>query len=555
MKMTVAEALVRCLENEKVEIIFGIPGGAILPVYDALYESRIKHVLVRHEQGAVHAADGYARATGKVGVCMATSGPGATNLVTGIANAYMDSVPLVVITGQVPTSQVGTDSFQEVDITGITMPITKHNYLVKDPRRLPAVMKNAFHIASTGRPGPVLIDLPKDVAESVIDFKYPVDVDLRGYRPTYRGHPQKINEAVKLIEQSERPVIYAGGGILNSGAVEELRYLAETINAPVTNTFMGLSSFPGDHPLFLGMLGLHGTRYANRAVTECDLLIALGARFDDRVTGKIAQFAPRAKVIHVDIDPAEIGKNVLVDVPIVGDVKQVLSRINSLISKKENTRWLEQVEQWKKEYPLSYCRNGRDLKPQYIIEKIYEYTGGNATVVTDVGQHQMWVAQYYRFKRPGGLISSGGLGCMGFGLPAAIGAQAGLPGETVILVTGDGSFQMTMQEMATAVEQELPVKIFILNNNSLGMVRQLQEVYYNKRYIATRYKFLPDFETFARAYGIEAFTVRTGDEAGEAVKKALDLPGPVLVNCLVSEEENVTPMVPAGKAISEAIEC
>lgn len=555
MKMTVAEALVRCLENEKVEIIFGIPGGAILPVYDALYESRIKHVLVRHEQGAVHAADGYARATGKVGVCMATSGPGATNLVTGIANAYMDSVPLVVITGQVPTSQVGTDSFQEVDITGITMPITKHNYLVKDPRRLPAVMKNAFHIASTGRPGPVLIDLPKDVAESVIDFKYPVDVDLRGYRPTYRGHPQKINEAVKLIEQSERPVIYAGGGILNSGAVEELRYLAETINAPVTNTFMGLSSFPGDHPLFLGMLGLHGTRYANRAVTECDLLIALGARFDDRVTGKIAQFAPQAKVIHVDIDPAEIGKNVLVDVPIVGDVKQVLSRINSLISKKENTRWLEQVEQWKKEYPLSYCRNDRDLKPQYIIEKIYEYTGGNATVVTDVGQHQMWVAQYYRFKRPGGLISSGGLGCMGFGLPAAIGAQAGLPGETVILVTGDGSFQMTMQEMATAVEQELPVKIFILNNNSLGMVRQLQEVYYNKRYIATRYKFLPDFETFARAYGIEAFTVRTGDEAGEAVKKALDLPGPVLVNCLVSEEENVTPMVPAGKAISEAIEC
>lgn len=555
MEITVAEALVRCMENEKVDIIFGYPGGAILPVYNALYESRIKHILVRQEPGAVHAADGYARSTGKVGVVMATSGPGATNLVTGIANAYMDSVPLVVITGQVPTSQVGTDSFQEVDITGITMPITKHNYLVKDPCRLPAIVKNAFHIASTGRPGPVLIDLPKDVAESVIDFQYPVDVDLRGYRPTYRGHPQKINEAAKLIESSERPVIYAGGGILNSGAVEELRYLAEAINAPVTNTFMGLSSFPGDHPLFLGMLGLHGTRYANRAITECDLLIALGARFDDRVTGKITQFAPRAKVIHVDIDPAEIGKNVLVDVPIVGDVKQVLSRINARISKKENTRWLEQVQQWKKEYPLTYNKDDGELKPQYVIEKIYEHTGGNATVATDVGQHQMWVAQFYRFNRPGSLISSGGLGCMGFGLPAAIGAQVGLPGETVILVTGDGSFQMNMQEMATAVEQELPVKVFILNNSALGMVRQLQEVYYNKRYMATQFKFLPDFEIFARAYGIEAITVRTRDEVDEAVKRALDTPGPVLVNCLVSPDENVTPMVLAGKGINEAIDC
>ncbi|MTI85668.1 MAG: biosynthetic-type acetolactate synthase large subunit [Firmicutes bacterium] len=555
MEITVAEALVQCLENEKVETIFGFPGGTILPVYNALYDSRIKHVLVRHEQGAMHAADGYARSTGKVGVAMATSGPGATNLVTGIANAYMDSVPLVVFTGQVPTSQVGTDAFQEVDITGITMPITKHNYLVKDPKSLPVVMKNAFHIASTGRPGPVLIDLPKDVADAVIDFKYPAHASMRGYRPTFRGHPQKINEAVKLIESSQRPVIYAGGGILNAGAVDELRYLAETINAPVTNTFMGLSSFPGDHPLFLGMLGLHGTRYANLAVTQCDLLIALGARFDDRVTGKIAQFAPQAKVVHVDIDPAEIGKNVLVNVPIVGDVKQVLSRINNAISPKKDHTWLDRVQQWKQEYPLEYSQKEGELKPQYVIEKIYEHTGGKATVATDVGQHQMWVAQYYRFNRPGALVSSGGLGCMGFGLPAAVGAQAGLPGETVILVTGDGSFQMTMQEMATAVEQELPVKVFILNNNCLGMVRQLQEVYYDKRYMATQFKFLPDFEIFARAYGIEAFTARTGNEIDEVVKKALAIPGPVVVNCLVSADENVTPMVLAGKAINEAIDC
>lgn len=555
MQITVAEALVRCLEYEKVEKIFGYPGATIAPVYDALYESKIKHILVRHEQGAVHAADGYARSTKKVGVVMVTSGPGATNLVTGIANAYMDSVPLVLITGQVPTSMVGTDSFQEVDITGITMPVTKHNYLIKDPEMLPVIVRNAFHIAATGRPGPVLIDLPKDVADAVIDFKYPVETNLRGYSPTYRGHPQKIDEAVELISRSNHPVIYAGGGILNSGAEEELRYLAEAINAPVTNTFMGLSGFPGDHPLFLGMLGLHGTRYANRAVTECDLLIALGARFDDRVTGKIAQFAPQARVIHIDIDPAEIGKNVLVDVPIVGDVQRVLSRINSRISKKENDDWLDQVQQWKKDYPLEYAQSEDELKPQYVIEKIHQHTGGNAIVATDVGQHQMWVAQFYRFNRPGALISSGGLGCMGFGFPAAIGAQAGRPGETVVLVTGDGSFQMNMQEMATMVEQELPVKIFILNNSCLGMVRQLQEVYYDKRYMATKFKFLPDFETLARAYGVEALTVDSAREIDAVVKKALDTPGPVLVNCLVSEEENVTPMVPAGKAISEAIDC
>ncbi len=555
MEITAAEALVKCLEKEQVEVVFGYPGGAILPVYDALYHSSIRHVLVRHEQGAAHAADGYARATGRVGVCLATSGPGATNLITGIANAYMDSVPLVLITGQVPTSQVGTDAFQEVDITGITMPITKHNYLVKDASQLPRIVKNAFHIASTGRPGPVLIDLPKDVAQTVIKFQYPETVQLRGYKPTYRGHRNQIAEAARLIARAERPVIYAGGGILNSNASEELLALAETINAPVTNTFMGLSSFPGDHPLFLGMLGLHGTRAANLAVTNCDLLIALGARFDDRVTGNIAQFAPQAGVIHVDIDPAEIGKNVPVHVPIVGDVKLVLQDLLARLEKRIDNRWLEQVEAWKRQYPLSCGPDNGKLKPQYVVQKLHEITGGEAMVATDVGQHQMWVAQYYRFKRPGSLISSGGLGAMGFGLPAAMGAQIGQPDRLVVLVVGDGGFQMTMQELATIVEQELPIKIIILNNFVLGMVRQLQQVYCEGRYMAVEFKFHPDFETLARAYGIRSYTLRTKEEVDKYLPEALSAPGTVLVNCLVSAEENVNPMVPAGKSISEAIDC
>jgi acetolactate synthase-1/2/3 large subunit len=553
LKVTAAQALVRCLELEKVDIVFGYPGGAMLPVYDALYHSSIKHVLVRHEQGAVHAADGYARATGKVGVCMATSGPGATNLVTGIANAYMDSVPLVVFTGQVPTSQVGTDAFQEVDITGITIPITKHNYLVKDPAALPQIIKNAFHIASTGRPGPVLIDLPKDVAGEMIDFYYPETVRLRGYKPTYRGHHNKIIEAAELINRSQRPVIYAGGGIINSGASEELLELAELISAPVTNTFMGLSSFPGDHPLFLGMLGLHGTRYANLAVTECDLLIALGARFDDRVTGKLAKFAPHAAVIHVDIDPAEIGKNVPVHVPIVGDVKLVLRALLPLLKKTDRSPWLDRIRELRELFPLRYNRED-GLKPQYIIEELYRHTGGLATIATDVGQHQMWVAQYYRFKRPRGLISSGGLGTMGFGLPAAVGAQLGLPGQQVILVTGDGSFQMTMQELATVREQDLPIKIFMLNNQSLGMVRQLQEYYCEGRYMAVDFKFHPDFITLARAYDIKGYTIQTEEEARQVIPEVLAEPGPVLVNCLVSPQEKVLPMVPSGCGIDETFE-
>lgn len=555
MDITVAEALVRCLEKENVEVVFGYPGGAILPVYDALYHSsRIRHVLVRHEQGAVHAADGYARVTGRVGVCMATSGPGATNLVTGIANAYMDSIPLVVFTGQVPTSQIGTDAFQEVDIFGITMPITKHNYLVKDPLRLPAIVKNAFHIAATGRPGPVLVDLPKDVAQTVIPYKYPSSVRLRGYKPTYRGHPSKIGEIAELIRKSKRPVIYAGGGILAANASKELLQLAETISAPVTNTFMGLAGFPGEHPLFLGMLGLHGTRYANLAITECDLLIGLGARFDDRVTMNINAFAPQATVIHIDIDPAEIGKIVNVHVPLVGDVKMILEALVQQLEKTDRSAWLARIRELKELYPLSYTREG-GLKPQFVIERLWDCTRGDALVATDVGQHQMWVAQYYHFKEPRTLISSGGLGCMGFGLPAAIGASIGRPGAKVVLVTGDGSIQMTMQELGTMVEQGVPIKIIILNNQALGMVRQLQEFYCEGRYMSVNFRFHPDFDVLAKAYGIPGFTLRTEEEVISRLPGIIDAPGAAIVNCLIAAEENVSPMVLAGKGIDEAIDC
>lgn len=555
MQMKLADALVQCLEREKVEVIFGYPGGAILPVYDALYNSKkIKHILVRHEQGAAHAADGYARVTGKTGVCMATSGPGATNLVTGIANAYMDSIPLVCFTGQVPTIQIGTDAFQEVDITGITMPITKHNYLVKDARKLPEIVHNAFHIASTGRPGPVLIDLPKDIVSQTIDFKAVKSVHLRGYRPTYKGHAFKIQEAARIIKNSKRPVIYAGGGILSSGAQDELLQLAELISAPVTNTFMGLSSFPGDHPLFLGMLGLHGTRYANFAVTECDLLIALGARFDDRVTMKIKEFAPRAAVIHIDIDPAEIGKLVTTRVPVVGDVKTVLTALLPQLETVDRTAWLERIQEIKAQHPLTYKRDG-GLKPQFIIEELWKTTQGKSIVVTDVGQHQMWVAQYYRFQQPGMLVSSGGLGCMGFGLPAAVGAKTGRPDMPTVLVTGDGSFQMTMQELGTMMEQGLDIKIVLLNNRSLGMVRQLQQFYCDGRYMATSFQYHPDFQRLAEAYGIRGYTWSTEEEVLQNLPEVINTPGPALMHCIIPTEENVTPMVLSGKGIHEAIEC
>jgi acetolactate synthase-1/2/3 large subunit len=552
MEITVAQALVRCLEQENVDLVFGYPGGAILPVYDALHDSSIKHVLVRHEQGAVHAADAYARVTGKVGVCLATSGPGATNLVTGIANAYMDSVPMVLITGQVPTSQVGTDAFQEVDITGITIPVTKHNYLVKDPKQLPTIMKRAFHIAATGRPGPVLIDLPKDVAQAKIKFKYPKNVDLPGYKPTYKGHPSMVKQAAKIIMESDRPLIYAGGGIRISGASRELRQLAETVSAPVTHTLMGLGCFPGDHPLFLGMLGLHGTRYANQAVTECDCLIAVGARFDDRVVARISGFAPTAKIIHIDIDPAEIGKNMRINLPIVGDVKTVLGDILPLLDKKDNSRWVERIQHLKEEFPLVYSRDG-GLKPQFVVEKLNELLDSDTIVATDVGQHQMWAAQYMRFREPRSFITSGGLGTMGFGLPAAVGAQLGAPDKKVILITGDGSLQMTMQELGTAAEQKLPLKIFVLNNRQLGMVRQLQEFYCEKRYMATLIRFNPDFAALGKLYGMEGYTVETPERLLEILPAVLASPAPVMVNCIVSGEENVYPMVLAGANINEAI--
>lgn len=553
MQMTAAEALVRCLQELGVDLVFGYPGGNILPVYDALYDADIKHVLVRHEQGAVHAADGYARVTGRVGVCLATSGPGATNLVTGIANAYMDSVPLVVFTGQVPTTMVGTDAFQEVDITGITIPVTKHNYLVKEAKRLPAIIRQAFHIASTGRPGPVLIDLPKNVLNEKITWRPPERVKLRGYRPTYKGHPSQIKQAAKMINEAKQPVIYAGGGVIASGAAAGLLELAETINAPVVSTLMGLGGFPGGHPLALGMLGLHGSRYANQAVTECDLLIALGVRFDDRVTSEFSTFAPKAKIIHMDIDPAEIGKNVRVNLPIVGDVKNILTALIPLLDKKENRAWLDQVNAWRKQFPLRY-EPGAALRPQFVIETLAEIAGDNAVIVTDVGQHQMWTAQYYSFKEPRTLVTSGGLGTMGFGLPAAVGAKLGAPDKDVYLVTGDGSLQMCMQEFATAIEQGLALKIIILNNHRLGMVRQLQEYYCGKRYIGVDFVKNPDFVKFAQAYDATGIRVTDPKELRVALEQAKAAAEPVIADCIIAPEENVFPMVKAGRPINEVFD-
>ncbi len=562
MKMTGSKILLECLHLEGVDTVFGYPGGAVINIYDDLMDSPIKHILTRHEQAAVHAADGYARATGKVGVAIATSGPGATNTITGIATAYMDSIPLVIITGQVPTPLIGNDAFQEADIVGITRPITKHNFLVKDIRELARIMKEAFYIARTGRPGPVLVDLPKDVQVAATKFVYPDQVELRGYKPTYSGNPRQVEKAIKMILKARKPVIYVGGGATLSDATSELVSFAETIQAPVTTTLMGMASFPKRHPLSLGMLGMHGTYYANMAVTESDLLIAVGARFDDRVTGKIATFAPHAKIIHVDIDPTSIKKNVRVDLPIVGELKDVLDKlVKKLVEAGDEVDelvaatvpWREELAAWKKKHPMSYKPSSSIIKPQFVIEKIRELTEDDAIIATEVGQHQMWTAQFFDFARPRTFLSSGGLGTMGFGLPAALGAQVGFPGRQVIDISGDGSFQMNSQEMATLVQHRLPVKIAILNNNFLGMVRQWQQLFFDKRYSQTCMELPIDFVKLAEAYGATGLRATTPDEVEEVIRTALETPGPVIMEFKVAREENVMPMVPSGAGLNEMV--
>ncbi|HHY40220.1 MAG TPA: biosynthetic-type acetolactate synthase large subunit [Syntrophaceticus sp.] len=553
MKMTGAEVIIKALEREGVEVIFGYPGGAVIPLYDKLYDSSIKHVLVRHEQAAAHAADGYARATGKTGVVIATSGPGATNLVTGIANACMDSIPMVIFTGQVALSAIGRDSFQEADITGITLPIVKHSFLVRDANKLASIVKAAFHLAGTGRRGPVLIDLPKDIQTAEAEFDYPEQISFRGYRLPAEPSAAQIYQAVKTIGLSRRPVIYAGGGVIASGAAKELKEFAEKTQIPVTTTLMGKGAIPEDHPLSLGMVGMHGTYYANFAVSHSDLLIAVGARFDDRVTGRLDTFATQAKVIHIDIDAAELGKNVRPHHVLNGDAKQVLQELLSRVEIPQTKEWLEQIAVWKKEHPLSYCQDGDKIKPQYVIEQLRKLAGEDAIVTTEVGQNQMWAAQYYKVSKPGTFISSGGLGTMGFGLPAAVGAQIGRPDDLVICISGDGSFQMNMQELATIVQQQLPIKVIILNNGYLGMVRQWQELFHNKRYSQTELIPVPDFVKLADAYGIAGYRVKRPEEVVPALEQAINHPGAVIVDVVIDREENVYPMVPAGGTLTKMI--
>lgn len=553
-KVNGARALIKCLEEEGVDTIFGYPGGQIIPFYNELYDSSLRHILVRHEQAAAHAADGYARATGKTGVCVSTSGPGATNLVTGIATAYMDSVPIIALTGQVPNFLIGNDAFQEADITGITMPITKHNYLVQDVKELPRIVKEAFHIASTGRPGPVLIDLPKDIQNAEIDFYYPDKVELRGYKPTYKGNIQQIKRAAEEIANSSMPIIYAGGGVVSSNASGELVELAETINAPVTTTLLGISSIPTEHPLYVGMLGMHGTKCANYAIQESDLIIAVGARFDDRVTGKLESFAPNARVIHIDVDPAEISKNVKVHIPIVGDAKQVLKSLNKYVKHCKSGAWLEKINQWKKEFPLAYRHGNQNVvMPQFVIQQISE-AFKDAIIVTEVGQHQMWAAQFFKFTEPRTFLTSGGLGTMGYGFPAAIGAKVGRPDKTVINIAGDGSFQMNSQELATVVQNDIPVVSVILNNGYLGMVRQWQELFYDRRYSHTFIRGSVDFVKLAEAYGALGIRVDRPSEVRPAIEEAVRSGRPAVVEVIVECEANVYPMVPAGAAINEILD-
>ena len=552
-----ARILLECLSRLGIKEIFGYPGGAVIPIYDELYSFKdIKHYFARHEQGAVHEADGYARSTGKVGVCLATSGPGATNLVTGIMTAHMDSIPLLAITGQVTSTLLGKDAFQESDIVGITVPITKNNYLVQDIRELPRILKEAYYIASTGRPGPVLVDIPRDIQLEEIpydEFKklYEQEFELEGYNPVYEGHKGQIKTAIKMIKDSKKPLIIAGAGILKGHAYDELKEFVDKTNIPVAMTLLGLGSFPGDHELALGMIGMHGTTYANYAANEADLVIAAGMRFDDRVTGNPQKFLPNAKIIHIDIDPAEIGKNKLIDVPIVGDVKNVLAELNRKIPKLSHTKWLDEVAKLKKKYSLTFRKTEDDvLIPQEILFEINKLTKGEVIVATDVGQHQMWSAQFIKFNNPYSILTSGGAGTMGFGLPAAIGAQVANPDKKVLAIVGDGGFQMTFQELMMVKEYNLPVKIFIINNSYLGMVRQWQELFNDRRYSSVDLSYNPDFIKIGEAYGIKSIQLKTKKDLKKHLKKILESDEAVLVECIVEKEENVYPMIPAGKDVS-----
>ncbi|WP_027722533.1 biosynthetic-type acetolactate synthase large subunit [Maridesulfovibrio zosterae] len=561
MELTGAQIFLECLKKEGVDVVFGFPGGAVIDIYDELPNYPFKHILVRHEQGAIHAADGYARATGDVGVCLVTSGPGATNTVTGIATAYMDSIPVVIFTGQVPTPLIGNDAFQEVDIVGITRPCTKHNYLVKDIKDLAFTVRQAFYLARTGRPGPVLVDLPKDIMQQKFEFVWPEDVSLRSYNPNLKPHTRQIKKVAKLIEKAERPLIYAGGGVISSGAEDELTWLAKSLNIPVTATLMGLGAFPGNDPLWLGMLGMHGTYAANMAINNADLVLAIGARFDDRVTGKVSTFAPKATLVHIDIDPTSIQKNVAVHVPLVADCKSALSALKSEMELKSKSIdwevshavWVRQVQEWSEIHPLRYKKGSKFIKPQFVVEKVYEISNGDAIIATEVGQNQMWAAQFYKFKRSKSFLSSGGLGTMGYGFPAAIGAQMAFPDKLVVNIAGDGSIQMNIQEMMTAVCNNLPVKIVILNNGYLGMVRQWQELFYNRNYCETCMDAQPDFVKLAEAYGAAGFRVTEEKDVEPVLKEAFALNKPVIVDVRVDPEENVYPMVPAGASLTDML--
>jgi len=562
VKMTGAEIFVKALADMGVDVVFGYPGGSVLNIYDALFQNtKVRHILVRHEQGAVHMADGYARASGRTGVALVTSGPGATNTVTGIATAYMDSIPIVVFSGQVPTLMIGNDAFQEADIVGITRPCTKHNYLVKETKDLARIVKEAFYIASTGRPGPVLVDIPKDVLTGVAEYLMPKEVKLRGYHPNYEGHPRQVESAMRLVLEKERPVLYAGGGVILSESSAALKELAHILGIPVTTTLMGMGAFPGTDPLCLGMLGMHGTYFANMAISHSDVIIAVGARFDDRVTGKIDEFAPHAKIVHVDIDPTSIQKNVPVDIPIVGDLGDVLKKMIKLVKgTKEATAyrgkiapWRTQIRTWEQTHPLVYKPSKTKVKPQYVVEQIYELTKGDAIVATEVGQNQMFAAQYYKFDRPRTFLSSGGLGTMGYGFPAALGAQVAMPGRLVVDVAGDGSIQMNIQELATAVQYRLPVKVVILNNGTLGMVRQWQELFFQGKYSQTCLPQIPDFVRLAEAYGAKGFRATKTDEVRQVLRKGFEASGPALIDIATDPNEMVYPMVPAGAPLTKML--